>query len=126
VTRNIKSTLMLLAGLLTIGLLVSACVAPASSGDTQTSSGIGWEYIVFFVLIIAAFYFLMIRPQRNRQNQQKKLLSELKAGDQVITIAGMYGEIESLDDESIVLKVESGAKIKVTRSSVAGKRPETG
>jgi preprotein translocase subunit YajC len=124
VARNIKSIAILLAGLLVALPLLSGCVAPAASGDTQQSSGFDWTYIVFFVLIIAAFYFLMIRPQRNRQNQQKKLLSELKSGDQVITIAGIYGEIESLDEESIVLKMESGAKIRVTRSSVAGKRPE--
>jgi preprotein translocase subunit YajC len=80
--------------------------------------------LIFAVIIIVVFYFLMIRPQRNKQNQQRKLLSELKPGDRVITIGGLYGEVDSVDEETVVLIVESGAKIRVVRQGIARKRSQ--
>ncbi len=68
------------------------------------------------------FYFLMIRPQRKRQQQHQKLTQGLQRGDNVITAGGIYGQIDSLSEDSVVLKVESGAMIRVARSSILGVR----
>jgi len=68
------------------------------------------------------FYFLIIRPQRKQQKKHQELMIELKRGDKVVTTGGIYGVIESLSDDSIVLKIESGATIRVARNSVSGKR----
>jgi preprotein translocase subunit YajC len=116
--------LLLSAGLLTGSLAVSGCVPAASPGGTQSTGGFDWSFVIIIVIFAAAIYFFMIRPQRNQQKRQQKLLSELGPGDQVITSGGIYGEIESLDENSVVLKVESGAKIRVARASIAGKRSE--
>jgi len=51
-------------------------------------------------------------------------MQELRRGDKVITAGGIYGVVESLSDDSIVIKVESGATIRVARDSVAGRREE--
>ncbi|HEX74030.1 MAG TPA: preprotein translocase subunit YajC [Dehalococcoidia bacterium] len=67
-------------------------------------------------------YFLMIRPQRKRQKEHQQLMEELKRGDRVITAGGVYGVIETISDDSVVIKVESGATMRVARNSVAGKR----
>ena len=72
------------------------------------------------------FYFLLIRPQRKRQKQQQQLMEELKRGDKVITAGGIYGVIESVSEDSIIIKVESGATMRVSKSSVALKRDQEG
>lgn len=80
--------------------------------------------IVFLVLMFAMFYFLIIRPQRKRQQEHQALVSSLKIGDKVITIGGIYGVIESMTDDSIVLKIESGAMVRMSRSSIAFREGE--
>ena len=73
----------------------------------------------FLVLMFAFFYFLIIRPQRKRQQEHQATLATLKVGERVITIGGLYGEIESMRDDSLVLRVESGASIRFSRQAVA-------
>ena len=82
--------------------------------------GIG-PLIIFLVFIFGMFYFLMIRPQRKRQKEHQQLVEELKKGDKVITAGGIYGQIESLSQDSVVLKIESGT-IRIARTSIIGKR----
>ncbi|MEN8613715.1 preprotein translocase subunit YajC [Dehalogenimonas sp. THU2] len=86
-------------------------------GDTFTLVG-------FMILMFAAFYFLIIRPQQKRQKQQQSMLSDLKRGDRVITIGGIYGVIEALDEKSIVVKTESGALLRLVRGGVAMKQED--
>ncbi len=78
--------------------------------------------VIFLVLIFAVFYFLMVRPQRKRQKEHQQLIEELQKGDNVITAGGIFGQVENLGPDSIVLKVESGATIRVARASIIGKR----
>lgn len=76
--------------------------------------------LLFMAVLFVMFYLFIIRPQRKRQKEQQGMLNELKRGDKVVTIGGIYGEIEIVTDKHIVLKVESGATIKLIRSGVAG------
>jgi preprotein translocase subunit YajC len=78
----------------------------------------------FLALMVVIFYFLLIRPQQKRQQNQAKLASDLKAGDKIITWAGIYGEVVSLDEETIVIRVESGTTIRLARMAVAQKQNE--
>jgi len=112
----------LIAGsLITILLVIGGCVppeqAPAEGGGTSTI-----YLIVFLVLIFAFFYFVMIRPQRKRQKEHQEMTQQLKRGDKVITAGGIYGQIESVSDDSVVIKVESGMTMRVARGSIAGVR----
>ena len=70
------------------------------------------------VVMIAIFYFLLYRPQKNQQKRRKSMLDSLKKGDQVITIGGIYGTIEELGEKSLKLKIADGVVIEVVRSSV--------
>jgi len=116
-------SLALIAGLLITTLVLAAgCYMPATEGEE--GGGFNWTIIIFLVLIFAIFYFLMIRPQRKKQKQQQELMQSLQKGDRVITVGGIYGQIESLSEDSAVLKVESGATIRVARGSIAGKREQ--
>lgn len=108
----------LIAGLLiTLLAFISGCVAPEGG-----EGGFDPTIIIFLILIFAVFYFLLIRPQRRRQKEHEELVQELQKGDKVITVGGIYGVIESLSEDSIVLKIESGATIRIARGSVLGRR----
>ena len=59
-------------------------------------------------------------PQRKKDQEHKQMLDSLKRGDKIITIGGMYGQIESISEDSVVIKVESGTTIRMARTSIAG------
>ena len=79
-----------------------------------------WIMVIFVVIIILAFYFLLIRPQKNRQKEQEDFISQLKIGDDVYTVAGMYGKLVAIDEKSVVLETENGAEIRLMRGAIAG------
>ena len=79
-------------------------------------------FFIFLILLFAMFYFLIIRPQRKRQQRHKELMDALMPGDRIITIGGIHGKIESITEENIILKVESGATIRMARNAVAYKQ----
>jgi len=115
-------SLVSMAVLLISTLFISGCLpqeAPAGE-DQQASSP--WTMVIFIVIIFAAMYFLMIRPQRKKQKEQQQMTSELKRGDRIVTAGGIYGTIESLSEDNVIIKVESGATMRVARNSVALKR----
>jgi preprotein translocase subunit YajC len=112
----------LLAGLLVGLLFISGCAQSSSEGNSASTRFEWIYYAIIVVVIIAVFYLFMIRPQANQRKQQQKLMTELKPGDQVIGAGGIYGEIVSVDADTVVLKVESGAKIRVTKQSIVVKR----
>ena len=79
--------------------------------------------IVWFGLLIAIFYLLLFRPQRKKQKEHQKLLSELKKGDRVVTTGGMFGTIFAIDDERnrVVIKIGDNTKLEFLKSSIAGR-----
>jgi preprotein translocase subunit YajC len=112
----------LIAGML-IALLVffGGCV-PSAEGETDPNST--WYMLAFLVVIFALFYFVMIRPQRKRQKEHEAMMQELQKGDRVITAGGIYGTIESISEDSVVIKVEGGTTMRVARGSVAMRRDD--
>ena len=79
--------------------------------------------IIILVLILGIFYFSMIRPIGQREKIHDQMVEELQKGDMVITAGGMYGQVERIDEDSVILKVESGATIRVTKGGILS-RPE--
>ena len=79
--------------------------------------------ILFVVLMIGMVYLFMIKPMRTREKQHDQMVDELERGDLVITAGGIYGQVEHVDEESVVLKVESGTTIRVTKGGVL-RKPE--
>lgn len=78
--------------------------------------------VIFLVAIFAVMYLLMIRPRQKQQKQHEEMTKELSVGDKVIIAGGIYGQIESLGEDTAILKIESGATMKVARSSILGKQ----
>ena len=118
--RNKKLNLGLIAGLLISLVFIAGCFPTETPEGGE--GGFNWSIIIFLVLIFGVMYFLMIRPQRKRQKEHEQLVEELRRGDKVVTAGGIHGVVESIGEDSVVLKIESGATMRVSRSSVASKR----
>ncbi len=82
--------------------------------------GAGGLQLLLPVLMIAAVYFMMIRPQQKKQKVWSQMLADLKTGDKITTTGGIRGTILSLKDDSLVLRVApDGIKIEVVKSAIA-------
>jgi preprotein translocase subunit YajC len=78
--------------------------------------------IVILVLFFVVIYFLMIRPRQKQQKTHEEMTKELRKGDKVITIGGIYGQIESVSGDTVIMKIESGATVRIAKSSILGKQ----
>lgn len=78
----------------------------------------GWKTAIMVVLMIAVFYFFLIRPQKEAAKKEEAYRNSLKSGDRVMTAGGIHGTIVSTGSGQAVLEVADGVKIKVALTSV--------
>jgi preprotein translocase subunit YajC len=100
-----------------------AQVAPAPAPSA------GFEMVktlLFAGAIFAVLYFLILRPQRKKDQQRKEMLSRVERGQRVVTIGGIYGEVQSIKEEYCILLVdaERGVTLKLRRSAIHEILPE--
>lgn len=93
-------------------LPLAQAAAPAPAG------GVNPGPLVYMGCIFVIFYFLAIRPQRQKQKQQDALISAVKTGDRVITAAGIHGLISNVKDTTVILKVADNVKIEIEKTSI--------
>ena len=84
----------------------------AQQGDSTS-------FIIMMVLMFAAFYFLLIRPQQKKQKAHAELVSNLSAGDEVLTAGGILGKITAVSEHYAVVKISDNTEIKIQKSSVS-------
>ena len=77
--------------------------------------------LVWMILMLGAFYALLVRPQRRNLAAHHALMAELHEGDEVMTMGGIFGRIAKLDDEVIDLEVSPGTSFRVARSAISRK-----
>ena len=78
------------------------------------------ESIIMIVLMVAIFYFLLIRPENKRKKAMDQMRSALKKGDKIVTIGGIMGTIVRVTDESIVIETsEDRVRVEVTRWAIS-------
>lgn len=80
--------------------------------------------LVFLALLFVLFYFMLIRPQKRRMEQHRQLVETLGNGDEVVTIGGIFGTVDSLGADDLILEVAPGTKIRTLKSAVARKITE--
>lgn len=104
----------------------SLLYAMGGSGSQGAGSANPILSLLPFILIIVVMYLLMIRPQAKKQKEKKKMLQELKPGDDILTIGGVYGKIEGIREKEgiLIVKVAKDIKITIARSAVADKVQE--
>ena len=85
--------------------------------------GIG-SFFVPLIFIFIIMYFVMIRPQKKRQEQQQKLIAALKTGDRVVTNAGIHGLISNVKETTVLVKVADNVKIEIDKSAITNVQKE--
>lgn len=78
----------------------------------------GTYSILMLVLMFAIFYFLIIRPQQKRQKAVQQMQASLEKGDKVVTIGGLHGFIDSIDESTVVIKCGDGSRLTYERSAI--------
>ena len=90
----------------------------AQAGN-QAPPGIA-TIIGYMVIFMGVMYVFSIRPQKIKAKKQEEELSRLKKGDSIILISGIYGEIQSVDSDSFMIKIADKTVVKVSHQAVRG------
>jgi preprotein translocase subunit YajC len=88
-------------------------IAQAAAGGSSP-----YSMLLMMGLMIIVFYFFMIRPQMKRQKEMTKFRAALQKGDKIVTTGGIYGKIDEIKDNIIILEVAPNTKLKVDKSVV--------
>lgn len=81
-----------------------------------------------WVMLLAIFlimWLFMIRPQRKQQKELEKFRSELKKGDKVVTVGGVYGAIDSVQEKTALIKIDGDVKVRIDKSCLVRDISET-
>ena len=84
-----------------------------------------WPLIIVAALFIGVSYFFGIRPLRQREKQHDQMVLELDVGDMVITAGGMYGRVDAILEDCVIIEVESGAKIRMTKGGIVKRQGDS-
>ncbi|HEX5953384.1 MAG TPA: preprotein translocase subunit YajC [Rhodanobacteraceae bacterium] len=98
--------------------LFAAAAAPAAAGEPNPMYSFG-----FLILLFVVFYFLLIRPQQKRAKEQRKMISELAKGDEVIA-AGILGRVENVGEHFLTVEVADNVQIRVQKGAVSNVLPK--
>ena len=80
--------------------------------------GSGWSSMIMIVALIAIFYFFMIAPQQKKQKKINAFRDSLRNGDKVMTAGGIYGRIREVKDNTVILEITDGVRIKIAKHSI--------
>ena len=83
----------------------------------------GSGFLFVLILMFAMMYLLLIRPQRQQQRRQQQMLDNLKVGDEVITVGGIYGDVTEVQPDRVSLEIAEDVEIEVTKRAVASVVP---
>lgn len=93
-------------------LLNILLMAPPTEGQSPLTS------FLPLILIVVVFYFFMIRPQMKKQKEMRKFRESLQKGDKVVTTGGIYGKVNEIKDNVIIIEVEDKMRLKVDKAAV--------
>ena len=78
-----------------------------------------WSTLVLIALMVVAFYFLILRPQKRRQQAQQRTMNELVPGTRVLLGSGLFGTIISVGEKQVVLEISPGVELTVVKPAIA-------
>lgn len=84
----------------------------------QEPSGNPLQFLLIMGLMFAAMWFLLIAPQRKKQKELQRMISELKTGDEVLTTGGLYGVISNVKEDRFVVKIADNTKVEINKSFI--------
>lgn len=117
---NKKKSAGALSTLISVALL--ACHSSSLFAQSATPAAPSFlSMLAPFGIIMVIMYFLMIRPQKKKMDQERLFLQGLKRGDEVYTRSGLVGTIQEFAEPLVILQVSKGVDLKVIKSQIAGK-----
>lgn len=75
--------------------------------------------LIMMVIVMGIFYVMLFLPQQRQRKKTQAMLSALKNGDKVVTTSGIYGTVNGMDGDTIILKIADQVKIRILRSAIA-------
>ncbi len=96
--------------------------AMGATGAQGGAGGGGTSMLIMLVAIFAIFYFLMIRPESKRRKERQAMIDSLARGDKVVTIGGLFGEVQDVHDDKVVIRIAENLKVEVAKTAISGKR----
>ena len=88
----------------------------------QATGGLGsilGNPLTMMIIVMGIFYVMLILPQQRQRKKVQAMLQAIKSGDKVITSSGIYGTVNGIDGETIILKIADQVKIRIARSAIA-------
>lgn len=76
-------------------------------------------FVIVFAIMLVFIYLLVLRPQNAQRNRQASMLGELKPGDEIITVGGIYGDVVGIEDDRIELEIAEDVHIEVAKRAIA-------
>ena len=77
--------------------------------------------LIYLVILVAAFYFLIVRPQRRNAMIRRQLLNAVQVGDEIVTTGGVYGTVVAIDDDTLDVEIAPGVVVKLARGAVGAR-----
>ena len=74
--------------------------------------------LIFLAFLIAIFYFMLIRPQKKRIEEHRKLVESVNPGDEIITMTGLYGRVRTIGDEDVEVEIAPGTNVRFLKSAI--------
>jgi preprotein translocase subunit YajC len=82
------------------------------------------EILIPIALLVALTYFVLVRPQRRRQQKQNEMVSQLEEGVEILTAGGVYGTVRSIREDELTVEIAPGTNVKLDKRAVAMVVPE--
>ncbi len=76
--------------------------------------------LIVIVVLLAAFWLLLVRPQRSRARRQQELIRSLEVGDEIVSAGGLYGTITRIDGDDLTVELAPQIEVRMARGAVAG------
>ena len=96
--------------------------AMGTSGAQTQQGGGGAGMLFMLVAIFAIFYFLMIRPESKRRKERQQMIDSIARHDKIVTIGGLYGEVQDVHEDRVVIKIAENVKVEVAKTAISAKR----
>ena len=102
-----------------LAVMFATLSAFAQEGQPSGGSSVIGQMLPMMLILFAVIYFLMIRPEQKKQKKRQEMINAIKKGDKVITAGGIHGVVNSVKDQTVMVKVGEGALLEVTKGSIA-------
>ena len=105
-----------------LNFLIQDAMAQAPAGGP--SGEMGLMNLLFPIVLIVAFYFLLIRPQTKRAKEHKQLVEAIKKGDEIVTGGGVLGRVTDVGENFLQVEIADGVQVKIQKQAVGSLMPK--